>query len=293
MNLQQQLINIKPTKEFFIGIDSDGCVFDTMEIKHKECFCPNFIKHWGMQPISKYARETWEFVNLYSVHRGCNRFLAVIETIKLLNERADVRKRNFNVPNVDALIEWTSMETKLGNPTLEKYAKEVNNQIINQALRWSKAVNKDIEKMVFGLPPFPFVKECLHKIKEKSDTIVVSQTPLAALTREWKENNIDHFVCFIAGQEHGTKGEHIKFAAKGKYKVDNILMVGDALGDLKAANSNGVLFYPINPGKEDESWEFFFSEGLDNFFNGTFKGEYQDNLIKEFKKFLPEHPGWK
>ena len=52
--------------DFFVGIDSDGCVFDTMEIKHKECFCPNVIKHWGLQAVSKYAREAAEFVNLYS-----------------------------------------------------------------------------------------------------------------------------------------------------------------------------------------------------------------------------------
>ena len=30
--------------DFFIGIDSDGCVFDTMEVKHKECFIPNMIQ---------------------------------------------------------------------------------------------------------------------------------------------------------------------------------------------------------------------------------------------------------
>ena len=42
----------RPRHEFFVGIDSDGCVFDTMEIKHKECFCPAFIKHFGLQAAS-------------------------------------------------------------------------------------------------------------------------------------------------------------------------------------------------------------------------------------------------
>jgi hypothetical protein len=79
-NPHKILDDLKPAKEFFIGIDSDGCVFDTMEIKQKECFCPAFIKHFDLQKISKYARETWEFVNLYSTTRGCNRFLAVNET---------------------------------------------------------------------------------------------------------------------------------------------------------------------------------------------------------------------
>ena len=54
------LVEMKPNYEFFIGIDSDGCAFDTMEIKQKECFCPNTVKYWGLQPVSKYAREAVE-----------------------------------------------------------------------------------------------------------------------------------------------------------------------------------------------------------------------------------------
>ena len=34
------LAMLEPQFDFFVGIDSDGCAFDTMEIKHKECFAP-------------------------------------------------------------------------------------------------------------------------------------------------------------------------------------------------------------------------------------------------------------
>jgi len=97
----------------------------------------------------------------------------------------------------------------------------------------------------------------------------------------------------IAGQEHGTKAEHLKYGAKGKYPDEKILMIGDANGDLKAAKSNGALFFPINPGEEEKSWEKLYKEGLDRFFAGTFKGAYEEKLIKEFESFLPEHPHWK
>ena len=66
------------TVKYQVGIDSDGCAFDTMEIKHKECFIPNIIKHWKLQPVSKYARQAGEFVNLYSQWRGINRFPALV-----------------------------------------------------------------------------------------------------------------------------------------------------------------------------------------------------------------------
>ena len=48
-------------KPYLVCIDSDGCVFDTMEIKHKECFCPAYIEHFGLQAVSKYARDAWDF----------------------------------------------------------------------------------------------------------------------------------------------------------------------------------------------------------------------------------------
>ena len=293
MNLQQQLIDLPPTKNFFIGIDSDGCVFDTMEIKHKECFCPNYIKYFGLQPVSKYAREVWEFVNLYSKTRGCNRFIALQEAFKYLNERADVQRRNFKTMDISPLIEWTKKETKLGNPALEKYAVEGHGTFIDLCLKWSKAVNISIEEMVSGISPFPFVIEFLEAIKDKADAIVVSQTPLEALEREWKENSIDSYARVIAGQEYGTKTEHIKYAATGKYDPDKMLMIGDAPGDLKAARSNNTLFFPVNPGNEEKSWERLVNEGLDKFFNGTFKGSYQDLLIEEFEEYLPEKPKWK
>jgi phosphoglycolate phosphatase-like HAD superfamily hydrolase len=292
-NPQNILRNLQPTKEFFIGIDSDGCAFDTMEIKQKECFCPNFILYFEMQKISKYARETWEFVNLYSKNRGVNRFLALTETIRLLSERPEVAARHMELPDMTALIEWTKKETKLGNPALEKYEKESNIPIISKTYAWSVNVNKDIHKLVYGMPPFPFVRESLEAMNGKSDALVVSQTPLEALEREWKENHIDHLVRMIAGQEYGTKTEHLALAAKNKYPDDKILMIGDAPGDFKAARSNGVLFFPINPGHEEASWERFYKEGLNRFYTGKYAGDYEKELILEFDGYLPERPHWK
>jgi len=264
-----------------------------MEIKQKEAFCPMFIKHFKMQRISKYARETWEFVNLYSKTRGINRFKALLRAFELLKVRPEVIARDMKFINMTPIKEWVKNESKLGNPTLIKHAEEVKNEIVDLTLAWSIEVNKIISEMVFDIPPFPYVKESLNKMKSNADLMVVSQTPVEALIREWEEHNIQNYVSIIAGQEYGTKAEHIKFAAKGKYDDDKILMIGDAPGDQSAAKSNGVLFYPINPGHEDESWKRFYEEALDKFFSGTYAGEYENSLIEEFERYLPENPIWK
>ena len=287
----QALRDFKPTKEFFIGIDSDGCIFDSMEIKHQECFTPCFIKHFHLQAVSKYARETWAFVNLYSKDRGANRFPALAKAIKLLSVRPPVQARGVKMPDMAGLEEWLQRETKLGNATL---AAEVQsgNKSLDQVKVWSDAVNRTVEDLVHGVPPFPLVRESLAKLNEKADAMCISQTPVDALQREWSEHGINQFVKMIAGQEMGTKTEHLKFAATDKYAAGKVLMIGDAPGDFKAAKANGALFFPINPGKEELSWERLHHEALDRFFAGTYAGDYESRLVQEFDACLPEKPGW-
>jgi phosphoglycolate phosphatase-like HAD superfamily hydrolase len=287
----QALKDFKPSKEFFVGIDSDGCIFDSMEIKHQECFTPNFIKHFHLQSVSKYARETWQFVNLYSKDRGANRFPALVKAVKLLGARPQVQARGAKMPDISGLEEWIARETKLGNATLNAEVKN-GNKSLEPIKTWSDGVNRTVEDLVHGVPPFPLVRETLAKINARADAMCISQTPVDALKREWSEHSIDQFVKIIAGQEMGTKTEHLKFAAKDKYPPAKILMIGDAPGDFKAAKSNGALFFPINPGTEEESWKRLHDEALEKFFNGTYAGDYEAKLVQEFDACLPEHPHW-
>ena len=274
-----------------MGLDSDGCIFDSMEIKHKECFTPMFTKHFHLQAISKYARETWDFVNLYSKTRGANRFPALSRALNLLRERPEVIARGVKIPDTKALDEWIARETKLGNATLAAEVKN-GNTALTQVKTWSDAVNACIDDMVHGVPPFPLVRESLEKISQKADSMVISQTPTPALEREWAEHGIKKYVKIIAGQEMGTKTEHLKFAANGKYAPNKVLMVGDAPGDYKAAKANNALFYPITPGHEEQSWKRFHDEALDRFFAGTYAGDYEAKLVRDFDASLPEKPNW-
>ena len=280
-----------PSKQFFIGIDSDGCVFDSMEIKHKECFAPMFIKHHSLQAVSKYAREVWEFVNLYSKTRGCNRFHALLRALELLRERPEAQARSVVVPSYPALEEWVQRESKLGNATLDAEVAG-GNVGLAQIKVWSDAVNAAVKDIVHGVPPFPLVAETLTAANAQADCMVISQTPIEALDREWAENKLDGLISLIAGQEMGTKTQHLEMAAREKYAGENILMIGDAPGDHAAAAANGALFFPINPGDEEASWQQLHSEGLERFFGGTFAGEYQQALMDEFDRRLPENPPW-
>jgi phosphoglycolate phosphatase-like HAD superfamily hydrolase len=279
--------------DFFVGIDSDGCAFDTMEVKHKECFIPNIIKSYGIAAISKFVREVAEFVNLYSVHRGINRFPGLVLTIDLLIERGEVLRRRPRIPALTGLRSWIDRETRLSNPALRAAVEATGDPDLEEALAWSESVNRSIAEMVKDVPPFPFVRESLESMQGKADVMVVSATPGEALRREWEEHGLQEYVGLIAGQELGTKKEHLAQAAAGRYERDKMLMVGDAPGDWNAARANGALFYPINPGNEDASWQQFFEEALPRFLSGTYAGEYMDTQLQRFQKLLPEQPVWR
>ncbi len=284
------MFEITPQHDFLVGIDSDGCAFDTMEVKHKECFIPNIVSHYGLAGISKYAREAAEFVNLYSKSRGINRFPALIEALQWLRERPEVVARGVEVRIPPGLVDWIKRETKLANPALERAAKETGDADLQQALAWSKDVNVSVEKIVHNVPPFPYVRQCLEKMAQRADLFVVSATPNDALEREWQEHDLSRYVRAICGQEVGTKKETLTNAKK--YPAQHTLMIGDAPGDFQAAKANDALFFPINPGQEEASWRRLHDEGIDRFFGGTFAGAYQDQLLAEFDTYLPATPPW-
>jgi phosphoglycolate phosphatase-like HAD superfamily hydrolase len=292
VNTRDDLIHFKPSRKHFIGIDSDGCVFDSMEPKHKECFCPVTIEKFGLAPISKYAREAWEFVNLYSQDRGCNRFHALQKTFDLLRSRSAVIRRGFHVSGLKDLEAWTKRETKLGNPALKEEIERTRSEELKRVYEWSLAINESVERVVVGVAPFPMVRECLERLHRSADVVVVSGTPAEALLREWEEHGIRKDADLIAGQEIGSKKEHLKFAAGGKYEPADCLMIGDAPGDLQAARANQLRFYPVAPGHEEESWNRFHAEVLDLFFKGGYTREMEDDLVRDFNSCLPEKPAW-
>jgi phosphoglycolate phosphatase-like HAD superfamily hydrolase len=284
------MFDLDPQHDFLVGIDSDGCAFDTMEVKHKECFIPNIINSYGLQGISKYAREAAEFVNLYSKSRGINRFPALIETLEWLSRRPEVRARGVEITIPAGLVQWIKTETKLGNPALSAAVAAGGDPHLKQALEWSLAVNETVARIVRGVPPFPFLRESLEKLAPRADLIVISATPNEALTREWEEHDLRRYVRAICGQEIGSKKESLAVARK--YPPNHALMVGDAPGDFSAAVANKALFFPINPAGEEASWRRFFEEGIERFLSGAFAGNYQRQLLDEFDRCLPDRPPW-
>ena len=296
-----QLKSFKKTKEFFVAIDTDGCVTDNMNGKQMLIFHPQYMEFYNLWEIESYFREVAEYYNLFSVDRGCNRFVAISLILKALDERQEVKamatSKKVVLPDfkmIDEFISFTKNNNLgLGNPGLEKYIeKNPSCYSLYKLLGWSEAVNRTFPYISAKIPPFDNMENILENVSKYADIIVVSKTPYIDLVNYWENYGIAKFVKVIAGQEMGSKGHHIEVVKKiGYYKNDNILMIGDGNGDLKAVKANNGLFYPINPGSEQGDWDNF-NYAFEKFINKEYKGDFEEDLLLRFKNSLLTNPQW-
>lgn len=298
---EQQLRKFKRTKDFLVAIDTDGCVTDNMNGKQMLIFHPQFIEFYQLRGIESYFREVAEYYNLFSVDRGCNRFIAIQLTLTALQNRKDVQQvlqeRHIKLPNIKPLNEYIAYtkENKLGlgNPSLEEFLNQNPKDLaIYKLLGWSEAVNRMFPYISAKITPFDKVKECLELMAQHADVLIVSKTPYADLVNYWEAQGIAKYVQIITGQEMGSKGHHIEVAKKaGKYEDEQVLMIGDGGGDLKAVKTNKGLFYPTPPGQEQDAWDNF-PDAFQRFIKIEYRGEYEDKLLDQFRKSLLISPPW-
>ena len=74
-------------RDFLVCLDSDGCVMDTVRIKHCTVFCPELIRVFGLEAYGPYITSAWEEINLNSITRGISRFESVVLIFDRLKNR--------------------------------------------------------------------------------------------------------------------------------------------------------------------------------------------------------------
>lgn len=268
-------------REFLICVDSDGCAMDTMNCKHFLSFGPCMVDEWGLGEWRDEILHRWNEINLYQVTRGINRFKGLAMALDEINNKYT------RIAGVEALIEWCSKAKALSMPALSEYISTVpageGKVCLTKALAWSRAVNESInlipeDKKV----PFDGAGEGLCAAHAVADVAIVSSANREAVLEEWEKFSLLPHTDVMLTQDVGSKayciGEMLKFG----YDRSHVLMVGDAIGDLDAAKSNGVLFFPILPGKERESWDELRLLGIKKLTDGSYSGEYSEKKISEF-----------
>lgn len=281
----------------FVGIDSDGCAFDTMEIKHRRCFAPEYVRWFDLEAYSDPAEEAWHFVNLYSATRGINRYTALSKTLRLLPSHPAMAHATA-LPALPAFHHWVDTTEALSADSLTREinradAASQDRRDLELVQRWSQAVDRSFEEIVAEVEPFTGVEEALQGLSGTADVAVISHAPTEVLRRQWALYGLDSWVHAINGQESGKKSQHLVAAQNaGGYGSARMLMIGDAPGDFSAARSVNAWFYPVLPGEERFSWEEFRRDAWPRFVAETWDTDYQNGLLKEFYDRLPSIPPW-
>ena len=271
--------DFKKSKDFCVCVDSDGCAMDTMNIKHIRCFGPCMVAEWGLEEWKDAILERWNVINLYSGTRGINRFKGLAMAL------GEIDAQYTRIEGVAALQDWAARADELSNDSIRKELDR--DPIFAKALNWSIEVNKAITALPQEeVAPFLHVKEALCAAHEKADVVVVSSANPEAVREEWKRFGLIEHVDLLCTQELGSKAYCISRLCEKGYDPDRILMCGDAPGDEKAADSNGVVYYPILVNRENESWQLFLDEALDRFVSGGYKGAYEEARRADFRHNL-------
>ncbi|HBA97047.1 MAG TPA: phosphoglycolate phosphatase [Lachnospiraceae bacterium] len=272
-----KLSDYKKRKDFLVCVDSDGCAMDTMDIKHIRCFGPCMVEEWGLSQWKDEILKRWNEINLYTMTRGINRFKGLSIALQEISEKY------IPVEDLDILTEWVKNSKELSNDALQRTIDEKESICLKKALSWSKAVNSSINKLPEEEKvPFEGVKEALAYAHETADVAIVSSANLDAVLEEWERFGLIPYTDIVLAQDAGSKAFCIGELLKAGYEKNNVVMCGDAPGDLDAARKNGVFYYPILVRKEKESWTGFMDEGFSRLKAGTYKGEYQEKKIQEF-----------
>lgn len=264
----------KKRKDLLICVDSDGCAINSMEYRHRRCFGPVLVKEWSLGRWEKQVLGLWNRINLYSMNRGVNRFRGLAIALKEINETIQP------IGGVGHLLYWVERADELSNSSLQREIESNPDvQIYKKALSWSEEVNR-MSEQAEGIVPFEGVAEALAQAKGYADIAVVSGADPATLEREWEVGNISQYADVFLAQNAGSKPYCLSELLGLGYEKERVLMCGDAIGDLSAAEENGVFFYPILAGREAESWAVF-HEVLPRLVSGDYK-EYGEKLKKQF-----------
>ena len=284
---QDDLVSLQKQHDVLLAIDSDGCVFDSMTIKQR-IFHDGIIEFWGLEAAADEVRKICEWVGLYSPWRGLNRFQLILKIFQTVEQF--LPEVGAPLPT-ESLRQFVTSGVPLSMVELAARVDETGDENLQRVLDWSREMSRRIAELP-AIPIFDGVVQCLEKLRAAADLIVVSQTTEDALVREWNHAGLTGFIDVIAGAELGSKAESLTRAGVGRYPLDQIVMVGDAPGDLDAARAVGCLFFPIIPGKEVFSWVELFNQALGRLEAGTFAGAYQVQLIERFNEVLSNRPPW-
>lgn len=276
--------NYTKKHDYLICVDSDGCVMDTMTCKHMHCFGPGLIDEWGLQDWAEDILHLWNNVCLFRLTRGINRFKALEVVL------SEIHEKYTPIVGLNALKDWVATAPALSNDMLAARLAGTEDEdgriCLQKTLLWSRAVNDAIDQLPLELrQPIDGAKDAMKAAAAFADIAVVTSANRGAVQEEWSAYGLMEYTNVVLAQDSGSKSYCISKLLEYGYAPDHVLMIGDAVGDARAAEKCGVWFYPVLVNWEEESWEMLQLTYLDVFRRGEY-GSCQEEKQQVFLENL-------
>ena len=226
------LADFTKKREFLVCLDSDGCVMDTVRLKHCNVFCPELIRSFGLEQYNDYITEAWEEINLHSITRGISRFESVVQIFDRL------KNRGVELPGSEDIADWVANSSELSTATLKAEVLRTGSPALRKLQQWNTICNRRIQTLEPTFEPFPGVENSLRQLHAVADVAVVSAANESAIASEWNRYGLARHADVIFGQEVGSKANSIAAMLACGYESRKVMMVGDAMGDAQAAAAN-------------------------------------------------------
>ena len=197
------LTDFTKKREFLICMDSDGCVMDTVRIKHSTVMCPELIRVFALDDHADFITAAWDEINLHTITRGISRF----ESVRLVFDR--LKNRGIEIPGSEDIAAWVDTATELSTASLQRELQKTGSLALRKLQEWNNACNRRIQALEPTFEPFPGVEESLRQLHAVADVAVVSAANESAIASEWKRYGLARHADVIFGQEVGSKANSI------------------------------------------------------------------------------------
>ena len=174
------LTDFTKKREFLVCMDSDGCVMNTVRIKHTTVMCPELIRVFALDEQADFITAAWDEINLHTITRGISRF----ESVRLVFDR--LKNRGIEIPGSEDIAAWVDTATELSTASLQRELQKTGSLALRKLQEWNNACNRRIQALEPTFEPFPGVEESLRQLHAVADVAVVSAANESAIASEWK-----------------------------------------------------------------------------------------------------------
>jgi hypothetical protein len=235
-------------------------------------FLPAFAASFGGAIDGEVLAEVWRFVRLSSRSRGRDRYRCLDEALRLLERRAESAPQRGRLSSTAYALEaWLACELDPSPKSLAAATTDGQRPALARVLAWSQAVDAALLE---------------------APTAQAYASAGAALPFFAQDAELRLVPAPSPANRGSLKRLGVRFSCHG-YPISQgprVLVVGDTMAALESARRSRLSFFPIVPGREEESWARLAESGFPRFLRG--ERAPSRGLLASFLSAFSSNPPW-